>query len=155
MKRSAVFKSVLLFLDPYLLTCSVKFASWRCFPDVPGERGGPSRHRGILVFCLHSYSLHSVTCLPPQLPQNQCCRSGPGKSICFRASRIRILLSASKNSKKNIDSYCFVTSLWLFIFEKWYKCTISSKSNKQKNIFCWRHEGQVTKIARSGAGSVS
>jgi hypothetical protein len=25
--------------------------------------------------------------------------------------RIRILLSLSKNSKKNIDSYCFVTSL--------------------------------------------
>jgi hypothetical protein len=29
-----------------------------------------------------------------------------------------ILLSSSKNSKKNLDSYCFVTSLWLFIFEK-------------------------------------
>ncbi len=25
--------------------------------------------------------------------------------------RIRILLSSSKNSKKNLDSYCFVTSL--------------------------------------------
>jgi hypothetical protein len=36
-------------------------------------------------------------------------------SICFGASRIRIrlriLLSLSKNSKKNIDWYCFVTSL--------------------------------------------
>jgi hypothetical protein len=30
---------------------------------------------------------------------------------------IRILLSASKNSKKNLDSYCFVTSFGLFIFE--------------------------------------
>jgi hypothetical protein len=28
--------------------------------------------------------------------------------------RIRILLSASKNSKKNLDSYCFVTSFGLF-----------------------------------------
>jgi hypothetical protein len=25
--------------------------------------------------------------------------------------RLRILLSSSKNSKKNLDSYCFVTSL--------------------------------------------
>ncbi len=28
-----------------------------------------------------------------------------------------------KNSKKNLDSYCLVTSFWLFIFEKWCKCT--------------------------------
>ncbi len=28
--------------------------------------------------------------------------------------QIRILLSASKNSKKNLDSYCFVTSFGLF-----------------------------------------
>ncbi len=36
---------------------------------------------------------------------------------------IRILLSSSKNRKKNLASYCFVTSFWLFIFEKLYKCT--------------------------------
>ncbi len=47
-------------------------------------------------------------------------------STCFLASRIHysevwILLSC-KNSKKNLDSYYFVT-LWLFIFEKWCKCT--------------------------------
>jgi hypothetical protein len=37
--------------------------------------------------------------------------------------RIRILLSSSKNnSKKNLDSYCFVTFLWFLIFEKGYKC---------------------------------
>jgi hypothetical protein len=29
-----------------------------------------------------------------------------------------ILLSLSKNSKKNLDSYCFVTSFGLFIFVK-------------------------------------
>jgi hypothetical protein len=29
-----------------------------------------------------------------------------------------ILLSSSKNSKTNLDSYCFVTSFGLFIFEK-------------------------------------
>jgi hypothetical protein len=31
---------------------------------------------------------------------------------------IRILPSASKNSNKNLDSYCFVTYFGLFIFEK-------------------------------------
>jgi hypothetical protein len=38
---------------------------------------------------------------------------------------IRILLSPSKNSKKNLDSYCFVTSCGLFIFEKLGKFTFS------------------------------
>ncbi len=32
------------------------------------------------------------------------------------------LLSSSKNSKKNLDSHCFVT-FGLFIFEKLWKCT--------------------------------
>ncbi len=64
----------------------------------------------------------------------------------------RILQSASKNSKKNLDSYCFVTFCGLFIFEKLCKCTFK----KQKaNIFLqkfssWR---SMTKIAGSGSGS--
>jgi hypothetical protein len=33
-----------------------------------------------------------------------------------------ILLSSSKNSKKNLDSYCFVTSFGLYIFKKRWKC---------------------------------
>ncbi len=36
---------------------------------------------------------------------------------------VRILLLSSKNRKKNLDSYCFVISFGLFIFEKWCKCT--------------------------------
>jgi hypothetical protein len=59
-------------------------------------------------------------------------------STCFWAIRIhysevwiRILLSSSKNIKKNLDSYCFVTSFGLFVFEKWCKCTFK----KQKNFF--------------------
>jgi hypothetical protein len=35
----------------------------------------------------------------------------------------QILLSTSKNGKKNLDSYCFVTSFGLVIFEKLCKCT--------------------------------
>jgi hypothetical protein len=50
--------------------------------------------------------------------RNQCCGSGSESgagstgSTCFWASwiRIRILLSLSKYSKKNLDFYCFVTS---------------------------------------------
>ncbi len=43
----------------------------------------------------------------------------------------RILLPSSKKSKKKPDSNCFVTSLGLFIFEKWSKCThiLKVKSN--------------------------
>jgi hypothetical protein len=54
----------------------------------------------------------------PALPKNPVLCSVPDPDPCFWASRIRILLSSSKNSKKNLDSYCFVTSFGLFIFEK-------------------------------------
>ncbi len=46
----------------------------------------------------------------------------PHSTECFWASRIRILPSSSKNVTKNLDFYCFVTFLWLFIFE-WCKWT--------------------------------
>ncbi len=59
---------------------------------------------------------------------------------------LRILLSSNKN-KKNIDTYCFVTSFWLFIFEKWCKCTLKKRSEKKifKLVFCWHLEGQWRK----------
>ncbi len=41
----------------------------------------------------------------------QCSGSGSTGSTCFWTSRIRILLSSCKNSKKNPDSYYFVTLL--------------------------------------------
>ncbi len=51
----------------------------------------------------------------------------------FRIRRIRTFLGLldpnpdpsiiKQNSKKNLNFYCFVTSLWLFIFEKLYKCS--------------------------------
>ncbi len=44
-------------------------------------------------------------------------------------------ISPKQNSKKNLDSYCYVTSFWLFIFEKLCKCTVPSKRIKQKNFF--------------------
>ncbi len=73
----------------------------------------------------------------------QCCGSGSVGSVCFWASWIRIRIHYQKHRsrsfyhldhhcKKNLDTYCFVTSLDLLIFEKLCKCT--SKSNKQKNL---------------------
>jgi len=47
----------------------------------------------------------------------------PNSMQCY-GMRIRILLSSNKNSKEYLDSYCIVTSLWLFIFEKWCKICI-------------------------------
>ncbi len=60
---------------------------------------------------------------------------------------IRILLSPSKNSKKNLASYCFVTSFLLFIFENDVNWPSKSTGDKQKNfffqlVFCWDLEGQ-------------
>ncbi len=55
-----------------------------------------------------------------------------------------ILLSSSKNSKKNLDSYCFVTSFGRFIFEKLCKCTLKNLKAEFffKLVFFWRLEGQ-------------
>ncbi len=39
-----------------------------------------------------------------------------------------------QNDRKNLDSYCFVTSLCLYIFEMLCKCTVRSKRNVQKNF---------------------
>ncbi len=73
---------------------------------------------------------------------NQCSGSESG-STCFWASwfririhqsevwiRIRILLSSCKNSKKNLDSYYFVTLFDFLSLENYVN--VPSKSNKQK-----------------------
>ncbi len=63
----------------------------------------------------------------------QFCGYGSTGSTCFWASRIRILLLLSKNNKKNHVFSCFVTTFWLFIFEKWC-VNVLSKSNMEKNF---------------------
>ncbi len=72
-------------------------------------------------------------------PLRQFCGSGSVGSVCFCTSWIQILISSSKNSKKNLDSYCFVTSFWLYIFwlytfEKWckFKFILFYTTNLQK-----------------------
>ncbi len=46
--------------------------------------------------------------------------------------RIRFLLSSSKHSKKNLDSYCFVTSLWILSLKNDVNVAVASNSNKKK-----------------------
>jgi hypothetical protein len=59
------------------------------------------------------------------LKKNSVAEPDPKAYLGFWASRIRIriLPSSSKNLRKNLDFYCFVISLWLFIFEEWCKYT--------------------------------
>ncbi len=60
----------------------------------------------------------------------------------------RSLYPSSK--KKDLDSYCFVTSLWPFILEKWCKCNVPSKRNKQKNFRIQIHWSEA-RIRESGS----
>jgi hypothetical protein len=60
----------------------------------------------------------------------QCSGSGSTGSTCFLASRI--LLSSCKNSKKNLDSFYFVTLFDFFCLKN--DVNVPSKSNKQKKL---------------------
>jgi hypothetical protein len=67
-----------------------------------------------------------------------------------------IITQFAKNSKHNLDSYCSVTSFWLFMLEKLCKCTFKKYRIKLKKfekkyslLASWRSR---TKIAESGAG---
>ncbi len=75
------------------------------------------------------------TKLDPDPHWNQ---SAESRSGGFWASRIQILPSSSKNSKKTPDFYYFVTSLWLFICKEWFKCTF-------KKNYCVHLEGHWQK----------
>jgi hypothetical protein len=76
----------------------------------------------------------------------------------FVRIRILILPSTSKKIEANLYLYSCVTSLWIFIFEKW--CNIPWKRNKNKNLekknyfllVSWRW---LTKKAGSGSASGS
>ncbi len=58
------------------------------------------------------------------LVQSSCHLSRWDRSVCITQSRIsHAWAPLSKNSKKNLDFYSFVTSFWLLIFEKWCKST--------------------------------
>jgi hypothetical protein len=70
------------------------------------------------------------------LSSSQCCGSGSDSgstgSTSFWASRFRLLLSSCKNSKKNLDSYYFVT---VFDFSSLKNdVNVPSKSKKQKKL---------------------
>ncbi len=76
-------------------------------------------------------------------------------SICFWVSRIRIhlswiriLISSSKNSKNNIDSYCFVTSLLLIYLRT--MMYLQKVISKKISLTSWR---SLTKLTGSGSFS--
>jgi hypothetical protein len=58
--------------------------------------------------------------------------SGSGSTSQRVWIRIRILLSSCKNSKKNLDSYYFVTLFDFFSLKN--DVNVASKSNKQKKL---------------------
>jgi hypothetical protein len=97
---------------------------WR-YKGLHGPKKNNRVHRSISLVTLFFSAFGSV------LFRNQCCGSGSTGSTCFWASRIRILLSSCKNSKKNLHSYHFVT---LFDFLS-LKKDVASKSNKQKKLY--------------------
>ncbi len=116
----------------------------------------------------------SVYCKYAFLTTHQCCRFGSESgSTCFWASWIRIRIHVKgmdpdpdpdpsitkrEKNKKKLDSYCFVTSFWPFIFKN--DVQVPSESNKpKKNFFYLFFVGifgrSMTKIAGSGPASGS
>ncbi len=71
---------------------------------------------------------------------------GGSRSGCFGPPGSGSFCHKAKIVLKNLDSYCFVTSLWLFILEKLCKCTyfqnVICRKILKKIVFCWRREGQ-------------
>ncbi len=56
--------------------------------------------------------------------------------------RLRILPSSSKNSKKNLEFYCFLTCQWLLIFEEYLKCT--SVPNPHSDLYVFGPPGSAS-----------
>ncbi len=125
------------------------------------DPGGPKRNRSNGFGSVTQFDQVIQLLFKRNVGLYQCCGSGSGPvgSVCFWSHGsgsisqkvwIRVLLSISKNSKKNLDSYCFVTSFWHFIFAKLCTCTVPFKSNKKKNLkkFFLAFLRSMTKIIR-------
>ncbi len=109
---------------------------------------------------LRPYVQRWQTCNKVKCTSRQCSGTGSTGSKCFWASRIRILLASSKNSKKNLDFYCFVTSFGLLslkhdVMYRYLQKVISRKTLLTKNSFLSASWMSMTKIARSGFESGS
>ncbi len=95
-----------------------------CVKAWPGSlTDAPTQGKSLFIITLTNSDHNSL---------NQCSGSSSGSvgSVCVLVSwilirirnvfvQIRIVPSASKKMKKNLDFYRFVTYLWLFIFEEW------------------------------------
>ncbi len=118
------------------------------------------RHSFKAVFILWPQTLFFLTLLLPRPPfpslQSSVADPDPPDPHVFGPPG-----SPSKNSKKNLDSYCFVTSFRLFVFENNVNAPLKSSTPVSKKTFLkkiifllasWR---SMTKIAGSGSASGS
>ncbi len=108
--------------------------SWLCFSPLPFYLS--SKYCRLQSMKYGSAANSSKYCGPQLMkygPAQYQCSGSRSESTWFWASRIRVhysgvwiqirILLSSKTSKRNLDSYCFMTSFGPFIFEKWCKCT--------------------------------
>jgi hypothetical protein len=111
-------------------TCTIPLASIGTLRDYVGIYWGESPK------IMPESQISNVFMIPDVQYLHQCCGSGSESgstgSTCFWASQIRILLSSCKNSKKNLDSYYFVT-LFDFLSLK-NDVNVASKRKKQKKL---------------------
>jgi hypothetical protein len=91
------------------------------------ELGREVLGRAVLLTCVPDPDLEVFG--PPG--SGSICQSG-GEGFRFQ---IRILATSSKNSKKTLDFYCFVTLLYDFLSVKNDGNDVPSKSNKHKTFF--------------------
>ncbi len=79
-------------------------------------------------------------------------RFGSGSAIIWMDPDPFII---KQKSKKSLDFYWFVTSLWLFIFEDWCKSTFKKLKYKETNFVVDILKSHWRKRAGSGPGSVT
>ncbi len=75
--------------------------------------------------------IHLMRIRPNWIAEKQSCGSG---SSISRECGLRIRdpsINKQKKMKKNLDFYCFVISLGLFIFGEWCKCTLQKGISKK------------------------
>ncbi len=128
------------------IVCVCRIRAFPCPVGWCGGRGRPSEKSIVSpprpTFVRNVSQVKEILTFPTSCPLStkHCCGSGffflglPDQDPLVVGTDPALdpdLLSSCKNSKKNRDSYCFVTSLWLFICENYVnvpsKSTVISK----------------------------
>ncbi len=89
--------------------------------------------------------------------ENSLFEQGVQKKLLISCQKIRVGSEIrdpdSKNSQKNLDSYCFVTSLWLFIFEP--NSSVADPDPPDPHVFGPPRSGSGSTSQRYRSGSCS